>query len=99
MKTLLVTATLFFLAVGGACAYFALSGPGHEYDLKYVIAIDPREMPQGTAVRAELPQVKGEGDPSQSQGEMRAEAADPKDVPGLDMIDLGNPADGLRRPQ
>lgn len=52
MKTLLIVAGLFFVIVGGVIGYFAASGPGHEYDLKYVLPIDAHQMPKFQAAPA-----------------------------------------------
>jgi len=46
MKALLIIAGLFFSAAGAVIAYFAASDPGHEYDLKFVLPIDTRQMPK-----------------------------------------------------
>lgn len=46
MKTLLVVAGLFFCVFAASMAYFSMSDPGHEYDLKFVLPIDARQMPQ-----------------------------------------------------
>ncbi len=49
MKTLLIVAGLFFSIFGAVIAYFAASDPGHEYDLKFVLPIDTRQMPKPIA--------------------------------------------------
>lgn len=46
MRALLIAAALFFSLFGGGLIYFALSGTGHEYDLKLVLPIDTRQMPR-----------------------------------------------------
>ncbi len=46
MKALLIVAGLFFSVFGGIAAYFAASDPGQEYDLKFVLPIDMRQMPK-----------------------------------------------------
>ncbi len=46
MRALLFVAITFFILIGGCATYFRLSGPGHEYDLKYVLPIDTRNMPR-----------------------------------------------------
>lgn len=46
MKALLIVAGLFFSIFGGIIAYYAASDPGHEYDLKFVLPIDTRQMPK-----------------------------------------------------
>ena len=45
MKTLLIVAGLFFSIFGAVIAYYAASDPGHEYDMKFVLPIDARQMP------------------------------------------------------
>ena len=49
MKALLIVAGLFFSIFGAVIAYFAASDPGHEYDLKFVLPIDARQMPKPSA--------------------------------------------------
>jgi hypothetical protein len=49
MKALLIVAGLFFSIFGAVIAYFAVSDPGHEYDLNFVLPIDTRQMPQPVA--------------------------------------------------
>ncbi len=46
MKSLLIVAGLFFSIFGVVIAFFAASDPGHEYDLKFVMPIDTRQMPK-----------------------------------------------------
>ncbi len=46
MRALLIAAALFFSIFGGGLIYFAISGTGHEYDLKLVLPIDTRKMPK-----------------------------------------------------
>jgi hypothetical protein len=46
MKALLIAAGLFFSIFAGGLTFFALSGTGHEYDLKFVLPIDTRKMPK-----------------------------------------------------
>jgi hypothetical protein len=45
MRALVIVAGLFFSVFGVTVAYFAVSDPGHEYDLKFVLPIDTRQMP------------------------------------------------------
>ena len=45
MKALLIVAGLFFALFGAVIGYFAASDPGHEYDLKFVLPVDARQMP------------------------------------------------------
>ena len=45
MKTLAIVAGVFFAICGVAVAYFAVSDAGNGYDLKFVLPIDTRQMP------------------------------------------------------
>ena len=45
-ESALIAAGLFFSIFAGGLTYFALSGTGHEYDLKFVLPIDTRKMPK-----------------------------------------------------
>ena len=49
MKALLIVAGLFFSIFGAVIAYFAASDPGQEYELKFVLPIDVRQMPKPVA--------------------------------------------------
>ena len=46
MRALLIAAGLFCAVFGGLVLFFAASDAGHEYDLKLVVPIDTRQMPQ-----------------------------------------------------
>jgi hypothetical protein len=46
MKALLIVAGLFFSIFAAVIAYYAASDPGSEYDLKFVLPIDARQMPK-----------------------------------------------------
>lgn len=46
MRALVIAAVLFFTVFGGGLIYFAMSGTGHEYELKLVLPIDTRKMPK-----------------------------------------------------
>jgi hypothetical protein len=46
VKALLITAGLFFSVYAGGLAYFAFTGTGHEYDLKFILPIDTRKIPK-----------------------------------------------------
>lgn len=52
MRALLIAAGLFFTIFGGGLAYFALSGTGHEYDLKLVLPVDTNQMPKPASIPA-----------------------------------------------
>ena len=62
MRALLIAAGLFFTIFGGGLVYFAMSGTGHEYDLKLVLPIDPRQMPKPVS----LPVISQAENPEQS---------------------------------
>ena len=67
MRALLIAAGLFFSIFGGGLIYFALSGTGHEYDLKLVLPIDTRKMPKPVALPEIVSQVRTM--PAQSRGD------------------------------
>jgi hypothetical protein len=46
MRALLIVAGLFFSIFGGVIVYFAAFGDSHQYDLKFVLPIDTRQMPK-----------------------------------------------------
>jgi hypothetical protein len=49
MRTLLIAAALFSLIFGGVLIFFGASDSQHEYDLKFVLPIDTRQMPKPVA--------------------------------------------------
>ena len=49
MRTLVIAAGLFFSLCAAVLIYAALSGSGHEYELKLVLPIDARQMPKPVA--------------------------------------------------
>ncbi len=53
MRVLLITASAFFVCFTGVLAFFAESGPKQDFDLKYVLPVDTRQMPDPPA----LPEV------------------------------------------
>jgi hypothetical protein len=75
MKALLIAAGLFFSIIAGGLAYFAFTGTGHEYDLKFVLPIDTRKMPK----LGPLPQIASQvpDDSANSIVDGRAEAGIP----------------------
>jgi hypothetical protein len=75
MKALLIAAGLFFSVFAGGVAYFAVTGSGHEYDLKFVLPIDTRKMPK----LGPLPQIASRvpDDSANPIVEGRAEAGNP----------------------
>jgi hypothetical protein len=72
MRALLIAAGVFFAVFGGVILYFAASGTGHEYDLKFVLPIDTRQMPQPTAPPEVLSAAEESGASAVTDG--RAEA-------------------------
>ncbi len=87
MRALLIAAGLFFTIFGGGLAYFAMSGTGHEYDLKLVLPIDTRQMPKPVSLPV-APQVQ---DPELSGTAVsgRAEAGTPAPVPDRPPVQFG----------
>jgi hypothetical protein len=49
MRTLLIAAAVFTLLFGGMLIFFGASDSQHEYDLKFVLPIDTRQMPKPVA--------------------------------------------------
>jgi len=80
MRALLIAAGLFFTIFGGGLIYFAISGTGHEYDLKLVLPIDTRQMPKPAALPSVESQVQ---DPELAGAPVsgRAEAGTPPSLP------------------
>jgi len=87
MKALLIVAGLFFSIFGGVVAYFATSDPGHEYDLKFVLPIDARQMPKPVAP----PPVQSwtAGDDSAAVPDGRAEAGKAPAMPERPPVAFG----------
>jgi len=80
MRTLLIAAGIFFSICGGLLAYFAVSGSGHEYDLKFVLPIDTRRMPQPVPP-PEVASQAADMDSSSAVTQGRAEAGTPPAMP------------------
>ncbi len=80
MKTLLIVAGLFFTACAAGGVYFALSDPGNEYDLKFVLPIDARQMPETIAAPAVIAQTE-QGEPAVVPAEGRADEGPSLAVP------------------
>jgi hypothetical protein len=49
MRTLLIVAGLFFSLCGALGLYLAAADPGREFDLKFVLPVDARQMPKPAA--------------------------------------------------
>jgi len=90
MKALLIVAGLFFSIFGAVVAYFAASDPGHEYDLKFVLPIDTRQMPKPVALPAVQSWGAGEDSPAASDG--RAEAGKTQAMPDRPPVEFGERA-------
>ena len=88
MKSLLIVAGLFFLIFGAVIAYFAASDPGHEYDLKFVLPIDTRQMPKPVAPPAVQSWSAGE-EASAPMPDGRAEAGKMPAIPDRPPVEFG----------
>ncbi len=88
MRTLFVTVALFFSIFAGVIVYFALSDEGQEYDFKFVLPIDTRQMPKAI----EPPQVVAQtGSPiAYAVTDGRATEGTAPDVSGRPLISFGN---------
>lgn len=75
MRALIIAAGLFFTAFAALIIYAGASGPGHEYDLKYVLQIDARKMPKAIQLPEVAPMAQGETPGQVDNGGGRAEAA------------------------
>ena len=87
MKTLLIVAGLFFSIFGGVIAYFATSDPGHEYDLKFVLPIDARQMPKPFAPPTIQSWTSGQ---DEAAPEGRAEAGKMPATPDRPPVEFGD---------
>jgi hypothetical protein len=88
MKSLLIVAGLFFSIFGAVIAFFAASDPGHEYDLKFVLPIDARQMPKPVAPPAVQSWITGEEGPAPTP-EGRAEAGKTPPMPDRAPVEFG----------
>ncbi len=80
MRSLLIAAGLFFSLCGGLLIYSAVSGSGHEYDLKLVLPIDTRQMPRPAGPPEVVSQAVDTA-PSSPVTDGRAEAGIPPMIP------------------
>jgi hypothetical protein len=87
MRALLIAAGVFFAVFGGAILYFAASDSGHEYDLKFVLPIDTRQMPQ-PIVPPEVVSASGESGAS-TVTDGRAEAGRAPVLPERPPVQFG----------
>ena len=88
MKALLISAGLFFSTAGAVIAYFAASDPGHEYDLKFVLPIDARQMPKPVEPPSIQSWSLGEAE-SGSVSDGRAEAGKALPLPQRPPVQFG----------
>jgi hypothetical protein len=79
MKALFIISGLFFSICGALVIYFATSNPGHEYDLKFVLPIDARQMPNPGASSHSSAEIQG-ADPA-GPGPVGGRAETQTDVP------------------
>jgi len=90
VRTLLVVAGLFFSVCAASLLYFATSGPGHEYDLKFVLPIDARQMPQAASPPAVVSHAD-EAEPNDTAApEGRAEAGNAPAIPDRAPVQFGD---------
>ena len=88
MKALLIVAGLFFSLFGAVIAYFAVSDPGHDYELKYVLPIDTRQMPKPVVPPAVQSWSAGEEDSARAP-DGRAEAGKTPAIPERAPVEFG----------
>ncbi len=87
MKTLLIVAGLFFSIFGAVIAYFAASDPGHEYDMKFVLPIDARQMP---VAPPPVQSSAADGEESAPAPDGRAEAGKAQAMPDRPPVEFGD---------
>ena len=88
MRALLIAAGVFFSICGGFLVYAALSGAGHEYDLKLVLPVDTRQMPAPASIPEVAPQADAGASDTVTQG--RAEAAGLPPMPDRPPVQFGS---------
>ncbi len=87
MKVLLMVAGLFFSIFGAVVAYYAASDPGQEYDMKFALPIDTRQMPNPVAPPGVHSQTEEEGATPAPDG--RAEAGKAPSIPDRPPVEFG----------
>ncbi len=87
MRALLIAVGVFFIVFGGVVLYFAASDPGHEYDLKLVVPIDTRQMPQPAAPPGVVSQAAEASISTVTDG--RASAGTPPSLPERRPVQFG----------
>lgn len=88
MKALLIVAGLFFLLFGAIGAYYAASDPGDDYEFKYVLPIDARQMPKLMPAPAVQSSTGQQNDAPLPDG--RAEAGKTPALPDRPPVDFGD---------
>jgi hypothetical protein len=79
MKALLIVSGVFVSICGALVIYFATSSPGHEYDLKFVLPIDTRQMPKLDPASRASAEIQG-AEPAGS-APVGGQAEAPADIP------------------
>ncbi len=87
MRALLIVAGLFFSIFGAVIAYFAASDPGSEYDMKFVLPIDARQMP---AAPPPVQSSTAEREESGFAPDGRAETGKPLAMPDRPPVEFGD---------
>jgi hypothetical protein len=87
MRALLIAAGVFFAVFGGVILFFAASDSRHEYDLKLVLPIDTRQMPQPVAPPEVVSAAEESGASTVTDG--RAEARHVPILPGRPPVQFG----------
>ena len=88
VKALLIVAGLFFSIFGAVIAYFAASDPGQEYELKFVLPIDVRQMPKPVSPPSVQSWSAGEEE-SAAAPDGRAEAGKAPAMPDRPPVEFG----------
>jgi hypothetical protein len=89
MRALFIVAGLFFAVSGAFVAYFAASDPGQEYDLKFVLPVDVRQMPK-PVVQPVVTFGAGEMPGQNGAVEGRAEAGELPALPDRPPVEFGD---------
>ena len=88
MRTLLIVAGLFFSLFAAVIAYYAATDPGQDYELKYVLPIDARQMPKPAAPPAIQSWTTGEED-AKPVPDGRAESGKTPAIPERPAVEFG----------
>jgi hypothetical protein len=87
MRALLIVAGLFFSIFGGVVLYFAAFGDSHQYDLKFVLPIDTRQMPKPAPLPGIMSQEEGA---SSAVTDGRADSSPLPRTPERPLVQFGN---------